>query len=69
MDAKRIFFVCGGVFADGNLDHLEAGAKPECYGPFDDEATALRVCLEQKRRNVDICWHHLYVMSCLAQAH
>ena len=69
MDQKTIYFVCGGVFADGGLDHLEDGAKPECYGPFDDAAVAQLVCLEQKRRNVDICWHHLYVTSCLTPAH
>ena len=69
MDQKTIYFVCGGVFADGALDHLEEGAKSECYGPFDDAAIAQRVCLEQKRRNVDICWHHLYVTSCLTPAH
>ena len=68
MEAKRVYFVCGGVFADGQLNHLEAGAKLECYGPFDDEETAQRICLEQKRRNVDICWHHLYVTSCLNPA-
>lgn len=69
MEQKRIFFVVGGVFADGKLDHLESGAKPECFGPFDDEATAQRICVEQKRRNVDICWHHLYVTSVLTPAH
>jgi hypothetical protein len=62
---KRIYFVCGGVFADGKLDRLETDAKPECYGPFDDEETAIRVCEQQNRRNVDICWHHLYITSCL----
>ena len=43
--------------------------KPDCFGPFEDEATAQRICLEQKRRNVDICWHHLYVTSVVTPAH
>jgi hypothetical protein len=63
MSQKTIYFVCGGVFADGNLDRLEPGATPECYGPFTDLATAESVCAGQRRRNVDICWHHLYVVS------
>ncbi len=65
MAQKRIYFVVGGVFADGKLDRLEPDAKPECFGPFDDEAAAARVCEAQNRRNVDICWHHLYITSCL----
>lgn len=63
MSDAMVYFVCGGVFADGNLDRLEEGAKPECYGPFTDVETAQRVASEQKRRNVDVCWHHLYVTS------
>ncbi len=63
MSGNLVYFVCGGVFADGNLDRLEDGARLECYGPFADESTAARVASEQKRRNVDICWHHLFVTS------
>jgi len=69
MSGKTIWFVVGGVFADGHLDKLESGAKSECFGPFEDEATAQRICLEQKRRQVDVCWHHLYVASVLTPAH
>ncbi len=65
MEQKRIYFVCGGVFTDGQLDHLESGGTPECYGPYHEAAVAERVCEEKNRRNVDICWHHLYVVSTL----
>jgi hypothetical protein len=63
VEQKQLFFVCGGVFADGNLDRLETDAKPECYGPFTELETAESVCAAHRRRNVDICWHHLYVVS------
>jgi methylmalonyl-CoA mutase cobalamin-binding subunit len=65
VEQNQIYFVCGGVFADGRLDRLEAGAAPECYGPFTDLEAAERACSAQRRRNVDICWHHLYVVSTL----
>ena len=63
MGEQRLYFVIGGVFADGSLTRLEDGARLESFGPFADEATARQVATEQKRRFVDICWHHLYVTS------
>jgi len=66
MEPNHIYFVCGGVFADGKLDRLEEGESPECYGPFTDLAVAERICQEKNRRSVDICWHHLYVLTTVA---
>ena len=63
MGEQRVYFVIGGVFADGSLTRLEDGARLESFGPFADEKTARKVAMEQKRRYIDICWHHMYVAS------
>ncbi len=57
------FFVVGGIFSDGTFSTLENGQSAECYGPFSTQEHAERIRDGVSRRNIDICWHKLYVVK------
>ena len=59
------FFVVGGIFSDGTFTKLEDGQSLECYGPFATENDAERIRDGVSRRNIDICWHKLYVTKAI----
>lgn len=56
-------YVWGGVFKDGSFRKLETSQAEQLSGPYDDRIAAERACIEGIRRNVDICWHRLFVLT------
>lgn len=56
-------YVWGGVFTDGGFERLESAAVEQVSGPHPDRATADRVCIEGMRKNIDTCWHRLFVLT------
>lgn len=56
-----LWVVWGGVFTDSSFTELEAGTE-EFYGPFHDEASALRAWKEATMRKVDVASHRLVIM-------
>lgn len=62
VDAINTWFVIGGVFTDDTWTTMESGTG-ECHGPFQDEITAEQARNGLFRRNIDICWHKLWVVQ------
>ena len=56
-----LYIVKGGIYTNGDCLLLEPGTEPETYGPFSSLEEAMRVWQEQTRRNIDICWHKLFI--------
>lgn len=54
------WFVVGGVFTDGTFSSIEPGAS-ECHGPYVSETAAELARGVISRRNMDICWHKVWV--------
>lgn len=61
MSERMIWVVWGGIFTGTDFRTLEPGTE-ELFGPFHDEATALRAWRDETRRKVDIATHRLFVM-------
>lgn len=61
MSERMIWVVWGGIFTGTDFQTLEPGTE-ELFGPFHDEATALRAWRDETRRKVDIATHRLFVM-------
>lgn len=62
MAEPRIWVVWGGVFTNTRFETLEPGSE-ELFGPFHDEASALRAWRDGMQRKVDIATHRLFVME------
>lgn len=54
------WYVIGGVYTDGTFSKLESVG--ECYGPYSTTEEAHIVAKDMMRRNIDICWHKLWVV-------
>lgn len=59
--SEQIWFVIGGVYTDGSFANLEEGTA-EVHGPYPSEDLARKAHDGFTRRNLDICWHKLYVV-------
>lgn len=62
MQARKLYFIWGGVFTDSRWEDLEPGTE-ESFGPFHDAATAERVWRDEMRRRVDTAMHRLFVIE------
>jgi len=60
---KDQIYVWGGVFTSGSFARLESVSAEQVSGPYADRATAERVCIEGMRKNIDVCWHRLFVLK------
>lgn len=54
------WYVIGGVYTDGTFTALESAG--ECYGPYATTEEAHIAAKDIMRRNIDICWHKLWVV-------
>lgn len=69
---SKVYFVVGGVFngmehvgtsvRNANFREIEKGTH-EIFGPFVTEEEAEKVRDSRCRRNLDICWHKVYVLE------
>ena len=55
------WFVIGGIYTDGSFLSLEPGGS-EVHGPYSSKEDAVKADDALSRRNLDICWHKLYVV-------
>ncbi len=60
---KDGIYVWGGVFTNGEFARLESAAVEHISGPHADRAVAEHICLEGMRKNMDTCWHRLFVLT------
>lgn len=58
---RTLWVVWGGVFTDSRFADLEPGTE-EFYGPFHDQAAAVRAWKEGTMRKVDVASHRLTIM-------
>lgn len=56
------WFVVGGIYTDGTFTRLENGGA-ELHGPYHDERSAILAHDGLTRKNLDICWHKLYLVK------
>lgn len=61
--SKDEMYVWGGVFRDGSFTKLESAEAEHLSGPFDSEQVAAKAVMEGMRKNVDTCWHRLFVVA------